>query len=261
MLFKKEGFPEEGELVICTVTKVHPTSVFCNLDEYGKTGMIYISEVSPGRIRNLRDFVKEGKVIVCKVLEIRLDKGHIDLSLRRVNEGQKRQKIDSMKQEQKAEKIIEFVAGKLKMDFKKLYEELKPKIIPEYGAFHPCFESVVNEGTSLTDLGIPKKIADELNEVIAQRIKLPEVEIGGRLKLLSYSSEGIEVVRRALKKAEEIGKTSFKLTYAGGGTYNVSVISPDYKSAEKILSDAVNAAIKAIQKEGGDGSFEREDKK
>jgi len=70
MLLKKEGFPEEDELVMCTITKVQFHSVFANLDDYGKNGMIHISEVSPGRIRNIRDFVKEGKKVVCKVLEL-----------------------------------------------------------------------------------------------------------------------------------------------------------------------------------------------
>ena len=70
MLLKKKGFPEEDEIVICTVTKIHFHSVFVNLDEYGRSGLIHISEVSPGRIRNLRDFVVEGKKVVCKVLRI-----------------------------------------------------------------------------------------------------------------------------------------------------------------------------------------------
>ncbi len=101
MLYKREGMPEEDELVLCTVTAVHGHSVFAKLDEYGKTGMIHISEVSPGRIRNIRDYVVEGKKIVCKVLRIDKVKGHIDLSLRRVNAGQKKNKTNEIKQEQK----------------------------------------------------------------------------------------------------------------------------------------------------------------
>jgi len=50
----------------------HPIQ-FClvNLEEYeSKSGMIHISEVSAGRIKNIREFVAEGKFIVCKVLSI-----------------------------------------------------------------------------------------------------------------------------------------------------------------------------------------------
>ena len=56
MFYKKQGFPEESELVLCTVKKILDHSVFVGLDEYNNLeGMIHISEVSPGRIRNIRD--------------------------------------------------------------------------------------------------------------------------------------------------------------------------------------------------------------
>ncbi len=90
MLLKKQGYPEEGELVFCEVTKVQYNSVFVNIEDYNKSGLIHISEISPGRIRNIRDYVKEGKMIVCKVLKTDEKKGHIDLSLRRVTEIQRR---------------------------------------------------------------------------------------------------------------------------------------------------------------------------
>ena len=84
MLQKKKGFPESDELVFCTVTSVQSHSVFVKLEEYGVGGMIHISEVAPGRIRNIRDFVVENKPVVCKVTSINQERGHIDLSLRRV---------------------------------------------------------------------------------------------------------------------------------------------------------------------------------
>src|SRR3990167_5178204 len=113
MLFKKQGFPEEGDLILCTVTSVQFHSVFVDLDEYGRNGMIHISEVAPGRIRNIRDYVKENKKVVCKVLKINREKGYIDISLRRVNEKEKKRKIEEMKREQLAEKIAEQAAAKL----------------------------------------------------------------------------------------------------------------------------------------------------
>ena len=46
----QEKRKKEGKLSLCTVTKIHFHSVFVNMDEYGRTGLIHISEVSPGRI-------------------------------------------------------------------------------------------------------------------------------------------------------------------------------------------------------------------
>ena len=92
MFYKKTKSPEIGDIVICTVKKVLPHSVFVDLDEYGKEAMIHISEIAPGRIRNIRDYVKEGKKVICKILNLDLNKGYIDLSLRRVTQTQKTNK-------------------------------------------------------------------------------------------------------------------------------------------------------------------------
>ena len=46
MMFIKEGFPEEDDIVMCTVTAIHFHSVFVTLDEYkNRSGMIHISEM------------------------------------------------------------------------------------------------------------------------------------------------------------------------------------------------------------------------
>ena len=154
MLFKKKGFPEESELVLCTVASVQFHSVSVELDEYGKTGLIHISEVSPGRIRNIRDFVKEGKKIVCKVLKINQEKGYIDLSLRRVNESEKRRKIDEIKKEQNAEKIVEIASSKIGIKTEDMYGAILDKISKDYPSLHGFFEDAAKDEKLLENLDI-----------------------------------------------------------------------------------------------------------
>ncbi len=257
MLLHKEGFPEEDEFVLCTVTSIQYHSVFVNMDMYGKTGLIHISEISPGRIRNIRDYVTEGKKIVCKVLGVNKEKGHIDLSLRRVNENQRRIKINDIKQEQKAEKIVEFVAKSLNRDLKELYRNLSEKIFKKYPSLYPYFEDVSNGKTNLEELGIEKYIAKPLEEAIKQRIKEAEVDIGGNLKLTSYNQNGVEIIKTALKKVQETSK-NVNIRYKGGGVYKINVKASDYKEAENILEKAKNSAIDYIKSEKGFGEFMRE---
>ena len=259
MLYKKEGMPEEDELVLCTVTSVQHHSVFAKLDEYGSTGMIHISEVSPGRIRNIRDYVQEGKKVICKILKIDRSRGHIDLSLRRVNEGQRRKKTDEIKQEQKAEKIIESVARSLKKDFNKVYDEVSDKVFEKYEYIHECFNDIVEKDLSLEKLGVEKKLAKELSDMVKEKIKPDEAIVKGTLKLSSYDANGLEVIKKTLQRAETIGKGLVKVTYAGAGNYNLIVTAADYKTAEKALQSAADSAIKYIEKNGGEGEFERED--
>ncbi len=259
MLYKKEGMPEEDEIVLCTVTNVQHHSVFAELDEFGKTGMIHISEVSPGRIRNLRDYVQEGKKIICKILRIDRVKGHIDLSLRRVNEGQRRKKNEDIKQEQKAENIIAGIAKKLKKDLNEVYEEISSKVFEKYEYIFECFNDIVEKDYDLQKLGIPEKLAEELTNAVKEKIKPVEVMIKGVLKLSSDAPNGIEIVKKTLQRAEKIGKGYAVVTYAGAGSYNVVVKEKDYKTAEKILKTCTDSAIKYLEKNGGKGEFIRKD--
>ena len=257
MLLKKEGFPEEDELVMCTVTKVQFHSVFANLDDYEKSGMIHISEVSPGRIRNIRDYVREGKKVVCKVLRINREKGHIDLSLRRVTETQRRSKVDEIKQEQKAEKILEFVAKDLNLDVKKLFWEITKNIFKKYASLYEFFQQVVVDSNAIKDAGIDVKTTKKLEEAIKSRIKEVSVKIEGKLKLTSYAPNGVDVVKEALERAAEIGKEDISIKYLGAGSYNVVVNAKDYKVAENLLKEALEKTLDYVKKNDGEGEFIR----
>ena len=77
----ERDWPEEGELVVCTVATVKDFVAFVLLDEYhGREGLIPISEIATGWIKYIRDHISEGQKIVCKVLHVDTQKGHIDRS-------------------------------------------------------------------------------------------------------------------------------------------------------------------------------------
>ena len=218
--------------------------------------MIHISEVAPGRIRNIREFVKEGKVVVCKVLRINMERGHVDLSLRRVTEMQKRNKIDSLKNEQRAEKIVEQLAHQFKQPVEQLYKELTEKILTSYAYLHQCFEEVAADTTTLESLGIPAKIATPLTELIKQRIKPPEVKVSGTLTITTYAPDGIGIIRQTLLAIAETPQTA--VTYLGGGKYKVTVTASDYKAAEEHMTQATAAATATVEQHHGAVGFVRD---
>ncbi|MFH1064279.1 MAG: S1 RNA-binding domain-containing protein [Candidatus Woesearchaeota archaeon] len=261
MVKKKQGLPEESELVLCTVTKIYPHCVFVSIDDFeNKQGMIHISEVSPGRIRNINDYVRMGKKIICKVLSINRERGHIDLSLRRVSEGQRRDKAEIIKKQQKAEKIVEFVADKLKKDKDKLFDELDEKSSEEYDTVHDLFEEFIVDESVLKDLKLPKDVYDGLAEVIRQRIKPPEIEIEGDIKLWSYAPDGVEVVKKILISTEKLDE-AIKIRYKGGGSYSINIMFDNYKDAEKIMAKATDLIEKEAKKTDCSFNFQRIEKK
>lgn len=234
MLYKKKGLPEEDEIVLCKVTKLFPNSVFVDLLEYDNSGMIHISEISPGRIRNLRDFVSLDRQIICKVLRIDREKGHIDLSLRRVNSLQRTAKLDEYKQELKSENLVQNLSKKLKKPVEQIYQKIAESVFKKYSHLYLCFKDVAAGNVDLEKIGVEKKLAEELTIAIIDKFKPLKVVIKNEINLKTYASDGVERIKAVLAQIEKVSP-SFNLFYLGGGRFKLIAEDADYKSAEKKL--------------------------
>ena len=138
------GFPEHGELVVCTVKNVKNFGAFVTLDEYDdKEGFVHVRDVATGWVKYIRDYIREGQKIVCKVLGVDSSKGHIDLSLKSVNEHQKREKIQQWKNEKKAEKLVEIIAERMGISVDDAYDEFGNDLLETYETLYGAFEAVV----------------------------------------------------------------------------------------------------------------------
>lgn len=260
MQYIRRGYPEVAEVVMCTVTKVYPNSVFVNIDEFGQlSGMISISEISPGRIRNIRDFVSEGKVIFCKVLYVNRERSHVELSLRRVSESMRRGKSNELKKELTAEKIIEFVAKKHGKTEEQLYHEISPKIFLKYKYICELFDEVAGAGATLDEYVPDKAMAKDLVETIKQRLKPAEVKLQGTISISSYLPDGVYLIREAFV---EIAKNkTITIHYLGGGKFNIEIVGTEFKKMEKELNEEVGKIITFVEKKGGTATFEKTEAK
>ena len=261
MFYKKKGLPGESELVICIVKKVLPHSVFVNLEEYENLeGMIHMSEISPGRIRNIRDYVVEGKKLVCKVLGVNRHRGTIDLSLRRVPMSQRNAKNEAYKQEEKSEKILELVGKNLKTNLTDVYEKAGAKILENYGSLTKTFYSIVKDEVNLSEIGIPEKYVKELVKIVKEKIKIPEVTITGTLILRNEKNDGVERIKKILIDSGNFAvknNYNIKFRYVGAPNYKVEVISPDFKTAEKALKEITEKISSDMEKAEGTSEFKR----
>lgn len=251
MFYKKKGIPEVGDIVLCTVKKILFHSVFVELDEYvNREAMIHISEIAPGRIRNLRDYVREGKKLVCKVLK-RYPDGKLDLSLRRVPLNSAKRKNEEYRQEQKAEAILEHVGKQLGTDIKGMYEKAGYRIIEEYGGLFPCFQEIAVKGKAvLADMGIEDRFAAAIAEAVTERIKPPEVAITSKLSLQSFAGNGVEVVKALLTDIEQFSKSKgyrLELSYVSAPLYRLEIKASEYKAAEEALKSILDFALKAAK--------------
>lgn len=248
-------WPQESELVVCTVENVKDFVAFVSLDEYnGRQGLIPISEIATGWIKYIRDHIREGQKIVCKVLNVDRERGHIDLSLKDVNEHQRREKIREWKNESKARKWIGFVAEKAGEPA----ESIENAILDAFGELYIVFEEIVIDSDStVKKLGLSKKAAEALVHIAHENVKIPHVEVAGVLEIMSSQPDGVSVIKSAIKKAND-SKTAgaeVEILYLGAPHYRIKVTASDYKKAEKALEKAAHAAIAVIEKAGGEGKL------
>ena len=257
MFYKKKDFPEEGEIVLCTVKKILYHSVFVNLDEYeNKEGIIHISEISPGRIRNIRDFVKENKTIVCKVLRTNKEKNQLDLSLRRVSLSVMKNKLEEVKQEKKSEKILELLAEKTKTPIERIHKEISLKIIEKYNLLTSFFQEVIQNNSIIKELKLPEKTEKTFLEIIKEKIRLPEVILKRKMKLQSYEPNGIKIIKTVLNEINELAqkkKYEIKINYISAPLYEITIVSPNYKEAEIELKELTEIAIDTMKKNNSTG--------
>jgi translation initiation factor 2 subunit 1 len=258
----KPRWPESGDLVIATVKRITDYGAYVQLDEYyGQEGLLHVSEVASGWVRNIKDFVREGQKTVLKVLRVNTEKGQVDVSLRRVSRIERREKLLSWKRERKAEGIMRSVSEKIKMSFDEVLAKTGTVIEDKFGGIYEGLETAAKEGPEpLLKVGLPKDLVDAIVEVAKDKIKLPMVKIKGELQLQCFKPNGIIHIREALLNVQKIERpkgTNVNLYVIAAPKYAVEVLAGDYKEAEKLLQEAAEAAIKIITKAGGTGSFQR----
>jgi translation initiation factor 2 subunit 1 len=254
MYYKKKGMPQERDVVIVTVKKILYHSIFAVLDEYeGKEGMIHISEIAPGRIRNIRDYVKEGKKLVCLILKIDPVKGHIDLSLRRVPMSLRNKKNEEFKQEIKSEKLLEYMGKELKTDIAGMYKKIGFPLIEEFGLLQVAFNEIAIYGPeAIEDIKLPAKEKEFLIKTVQEKIKPPEVSIQCDVILENTNPDGVENIKKTLlagkKASEKMVEEKITLTYVSAPRYKLEIFARDYKAAEESLTIITDAITKEAKK-------------
>ncbi|MFC3478654.1 translation initiation factor IF-2 subunit alpha [Halobacterium litoreum] len=259
---KYVGWPEQGELVVGKVDDIEDFGVFVDLEEYeDKRGLVHVSEVASGWIKNVRDHVNEDQTVVAKVLDVDESAQQIDLSLKDVNDHQRSDKIQDWKNEQKADKWLTLAFGEDMDDdqFRRIANEL----LGSFGSLYEGFEQAAIHGyEALEGTDLDDDEQDAIVETARENVSVPYVTVTGYVTLTSPDSDGVDDVKEALKAAEGNGEVpdeaELDVTYVGAPEYRVRVQAPNYKTAESELEAAGERAVVKIGDLGGEGNFHRE---
>ena len=255
-----QELPEQGEIVIATITKVMEHGAYVSLDEYdGLQGFLHVSEIAPGWIRSVSKFVKKGEKKVFLVKKVNPKRADIDLSLKQVSIDQKKKKRLGVKRQNKAKTLMIDVQVKAKLlddDVEKLEDSLYSK----YDSIYDAFIDLARSGISvIKDLKVPKKTLSALEE-ISSKIKVPSVEIRGILEIINNKSDGVEIIKNTLLDVLKENKDkNIQITYVGAPKYRLAVKAQDFKSAEKIMKPILEEIQRIIENKKGTFKFTREE--
>lgn len=224
---------EEGEIVLCTVEKIVGTVVFVIIDNEEKRGSIILSEIAPGRIRNLREYVIPKKRIVCKVL--RTSGETISLSLRRVTPKEKKEALELYNQEKSYTNILKSI---LKEKTDKVLEEISKKdrlsnFLEEAKENPKELEKIIGKENSNKILSIlqeQKKKKTLIKKIILLRISEPN---------------GVELIKEMLKKPNNI-----EIKYLAAGKYSLKIESEDAKKGDQELKTFIEKIEKKTKELG-----------
>lgn len=235
---EESRFPEVGELVLCRVKEILKTTVFIELEKYRRTGVISTSEIAPGRIRNIRDYVVINKRIICKVLRVDRSTGHIDLSLRRVTQKETKEEMQKYEDEDIALKILKIV---VKEDAEKIAGLIKK----DHPLMHEFFESSISNPPALEKY-VSKDDAKKVLEIIKDKIKPKKIILRAVLEISSAASNGLSIIKDALIRQKDV-----KITYIGAPNYMITAEDENPKTAHKKLETAINSITEAMGKGNG----------
>lgn len=224
---------EEGNLVLCTVDRIVGTVVFVKIEGEKKEGSIVLSEIAPGRIRNLREYVVPKKKIVCKVLRISSER--VDLSLRRVSQSEKKQVIEGANQEKSYESILKSILGDKS---KQIIDKIKEK-----ESLYSFFEE-----SKLNPKQLEKIVGEENAKRILQIISKQKIKkslIKKEFCLSSIKSNGLELIKELLGDIKDV-----EINYLAAGKFSIKSQAEDLKKEEKKLEIILNNLEKKAKEKG-----------
>ncbi len=244
--------PEEGDLVVVTITDIEKNSAYAELDEYeDKKGLIHISEVSRSWVQDVGKELKEGEKTVAQVIGDE-GEGTLDLSLKRVNEKQKKDAMARWNREKKADKFVRQLAKELGKDVEALYEEVVFPMQREFGSSFTGFEISVGEEEKLEDM-FDAEMTEAIQKVASDNINLKQEKFEGEIRLEYQQGDGIDRVKETFS---DLGD-GIEIKYISAPKYGITAWGRNTELAKKRMDTAVEKIRQKADELGTEVEFSR----
>ena len=211
---------EEGDLVLCKVKEVSNTITSVELPN-GKQGTIVSSEIAPGRIKFMRQYVVPNKQIVCKVLSASGD--NIHLSLRRVTSKEKKEVMQSFKQEQATKVAFKQILGEGE-------KKTSEKILKDFSTLAE-FIDAAKEDKKLIEKYILKANQESIAKLTEKKKKSSELKQNIKIKCLE--DDGV----KKIKEIFDLNDKNISTTYISAGQFKLKLQVEDFKQGKKRMTE------------------------
>lgn len=243
--------PDEGDFVVITLTDVDKNSAYAELDEYKEVnGLLHISEVSRSWIQDVRKELEEGEKTVAQVVDV--DDESINLSIKRVNENQKRNAMERWNKEKKAEAFIEDLAEKLGREKDDVYEEIGFRMQEEFGSSFHGFEVSVAREERLKEM-FDEDVVEAIQDVASENIDLKQEKFEGEIDLEYSQGDGVGLIKQTFEGLEE----GVEVKYISAPKYSIKAWGRTQELAKKRMDDAVDQIREKADELDGEFEFSR----
>lgn len=246
MVIKKD-LPKQGEILTAVITSIRPNSAFAKLEGYDKEGMIHISEVANGWVRDIRKHVKPGQKVAVKVTRVDPIRGYISLSIKAVGESQKSAAFKEKHLEKRAEKMLEMAASSIGKSLKEAQDEIGQLAIDKFGSLYGAFEAAIKKPEKLEKAGLPESWIEAIKKISEKTISQKEFEFRASVEMQSLEGNGIDKIKKILEAVE--GK-HVKVSYISAPKYLAHYSAKDAKKAEKSFTNILEDAQKQAKDSG-----------
>ncbi len=234
------GSLNEEDIVLCTVERIEGTTIFVRIEETKEQGTINTSEIAPGRIRNIRDYVSPGRKIVCKILKI--EGNNIHLSLRRVTPKEKKEVLDKHEKERNALGILRSVLGERADE---IAEKMKKEL-----SLSEFLQNCKDDLKKLQEY-MPKEEAEKICKIISEK-KEKSVAVRHKFMLSSKKPDGILLIKSILSSC----RGNCDISYIAAGKFTITIKAKDYKLANQEISNTLESIEKQAKEKKLDFKIE-----
>ena len=180
----------------------------------------------------MRQYVVPNKQIVCKVLSTSGDNVH--LSLRRVTSKEKKEVMQSFKQEQATKVAFKQILGEGEI-------KVSEKILGEFDTLAK-FIDAARDDEKLIDKYIPKAKQDQIKKVAEKKKKSSELKQNIKIKCLE--DDGV----KKIKEIFDLDDKNISVNYISAGQFKLKLVVEDFKQGKKRMSEIIEELEKRAKK-------------